>query len=115
MGKLEKKGDVRFVPIKKEMAARIPYIVEFYVTNETFDKNAKIQNIIFLIQDPNFQGDRTRLYETFLDLIGEDSRQYKLNESQNLQQGIGQAGGQAAPAGIAGGPAQAGLPAAAAV
>ena len=114
MDELQKKGDTRFVKIKRAIVERMPYVVEFFVGNEQFDKNSKLQNILFLLNDPNFPGDKRKLYETFFDLIGEDPKQYKLYETNGAQQGIGGIAAQGGGAPIGGGqntPALLGAPA----
>jgi len=55
---LQQMGDTRYPQIKKELMKNLEFFVEFFVTNEKFDKNIKIQNLIMMKQDPNFTGSR---------------------------------------------------------
>lgn len=82
-------GDTRFPELKKEVIKQIPFIVQFYVNNERFDKGVMIQNLTQLMQNPNFTGSREKLDEAILDLIGLSGRQFrksKREQEAELQQ-----------------------------
>lgn len=81
-----KLGDMRFAAIKKKIVENAQYTIEFYVNNEKFDKAVQIQNIIQVLQDPNFSGSREKLYESLLDLLGLQGRNYRKSAKEKEQE-----------------------------
>lgn len=107
-----KMGDMRFAEIKKDIVKSAQYTIEFYVNNEKFDKGVQIQNIIRVLQDPNYTGSREKLNESLLDLLGLQGRNYRKSEKEKqeaLLQSFLQARGEQQP-GATGAPTGAVLP-----
>ncbi|MFA6295522.1 MAG: hypothetical protein WC666_03845 [Candidatus Paceibacterota bacterium] len=78
----QKQGGNRFAEIKKQMVKNIPVSVEFYITNESFDKNIKVQNMLQMLNNPLYTGSRTRLEEEILDLLELSGRRYKKTDDE---------------------------------
>jgi len=78
----QKMGGNRFAEIKKWMVKNIPVSVEFYITNETFDKNIRVQNLLQMLNNPLYTGSRTRLEEEILDLLELSGRRYKKTDEE---------------------------------
>lgn len=93
-------GDMRFAEIKRELIENSEFTIEFYVNSERFDKAVQVQNILQVLQDPNYSGSRDKLYESLLDLLGLQGRNYRKTEKEKqadmmkamLEGGAGQMG-----------------------
>jgi len=77
INKQKQLGDMRFPELKKTLMDKVGYSIEFYVTNESFDSGRKIQNMMMMIQDPNFTGSRAAVEATILDLMNENAGMYR--------------------------------------
>jgi len=86
MEELRKQGDMRFPELKKEMLKDLDYYIEFYVTNETFDKAQKIQNLMAMKADPNFTGSRKALEEEILYLLDENPAAFRKTAEEKAQE-----------------------------
>jgi hypothetical protein len=82
MADLRKQGDMRFPELKKEMLKDLDYYIEFYVTNETFDKGQKVQNLMAMKADPTFTGSRKALEEEILYLLDENPAAFRKTEEE---------------------------------
>jgi len=81
---LAEKGDMRWADIKKSFLKNLNYSFEFYVNNESFDKNVKIQNLMSLRQNPNMSGERIDM--AILDLMGENSKHFMKTDEEKAQE-----------------------------
>jgi hypothetical protein len=81
---LSQNGDMRWADIKKSFLKNLNYQFEFYVANESFDKNVKIQNLMSLRQNPNLSGERIDM--AILDLLGENSKHFMKTEEEKAQE-----------------------------
>jgi len=110
---LDKMGDQRWTQITKELLKKLDYITEFYVTNESFNKQVMIQNLLAMVKDPLFPGSRQKVYAYILDLMNMAGRRFNKSEDeirQEIQQQmmISAAKGGMTPGGGGGMPAPAG-------
>lgn len=76
---------MRFPEIKKEMFKDLEYYIEFYVTNETFDRDKKIENLMIMRSDPMFTGSRKALEDQILYLLDENPTAFRLSEEEKAQ------------------------------
>jgi len=81
---LKKLGDSRFVNIKKEFLNGLDYVFEFYVNNEAFDKNVKIQNLLAMRGNTNLSV--KKIDSTLLDLMGENPKAYEKTEKEKQEE-----------------------------
>lgn len=83
---LRSEGDTRFSQFKKSLLKEAEYFIEFYMTNEGFDKNVKIQNLTTLKQDPNFTGSRKAIENEIMDLMDLNPSLYQKTEEEGKQE-----------------------------
>lgn len=83
---LTKMGDTRWAELKESMLEGIERNVEFYVTNETFDKSAKLQTLQALKADPTYTGSHKALEDAIFDLMNENPRQFDKTEEEKAQE-----------------------------
>jgi hypothetical protein len=87
--KSQREGKPRFVQIIDEMIKNLRFTVEFFVSNESFDKLNRIrelqQAIQNAIQDPNNTLSITRLQQEVLDLLNLSGSRFKMTQ-QEIQQ-----------------------------
>lgn len=72
-----KNGESRFIDWKKEVTENIAYYIEFYMDNESFDKNVEIQNLIALKNSPTFTGSQEKVDEAIFDLLNKNPKQFR--------------------------------------
>ncbi len=81
---LEINGDMRFVQLKKEILKDIDYIIEFYVTNEGFDKNIEIQTLQYMKNDTQLS--TKAIDAAILDLLNKNPKQFEKTEEEKLEE-----------------------------
>lgn len=81
---LEKKGSNRWAQLSKELLKNLNYIFEFYVNNESFDKNVKIQNMLTLRANTDLSTKRIDM--TLMDLMGENPKQFEKTEQEKQEE-----------------------------
>lgn len=79
---VRKKGKQRFVTFTKDLLSKKKMLFDWFVNNETFDKQARITNINQVVSSPLYTGDRNALYNELLDIIGVPVS--KLDEKKNM-------------------------------
>lgn len=82
MQELGKHSDMRWVELKKPLYKLVHFAIEFFVNNESFDKNTQIKNILQVLADQNFTGSRKKLYAQLLDLIGLSGKQFEKTDEE---------------------------------
>lgn len=82
-------GDMRFAELKKEIIEGLNFNIDFYITNETFDKATMLANIQDTITSvltiPNSEYSVDKLIAEKLDLMGMSPRRYR-KSPQEIQQ-----------------------------
>lgn len=84
MAEMEKNEDMRFVELKKELMKDLEYVVEFYVTNEGFDKNVDIQTLQFMKQDTALS--KKAIDGSILDMMNENPKQFEKTDEEKLDE-----------------------------
>jgi len=79
-------GDMRFPELKKELIKGLEYFIEFYVTNEGFDKNIKVQNLTALKNDPSFTGSREAVDDEILELMDLNPARYEKSMEEKTRE-----------------------------
>jgi len=75
LDELKKFGDKRWAELKKEVLKHLNYSFEFYVNNESFDKNTKIQNLLAMRQNTELSSKKIDM--TLMDLMGENPKAFE--------------------------------------
>ena len=83
---LKGKGDMRFAQLKKSILKNADYFIEFYVTNEGFDKNVKIQNLTQLKNDPMFTGSRRAVENEIMDTLNLNPSLFQKTEEEKKEE-----------------------------
>jgi len=86
MAQLAKMDDMRFPDLKKEMLKGVDSFIEFYVTNESFDKKSKVETLVGIKNDPNSTKNKEAVEDTILDLLNENPRQYDKTPEQKAME-----------------------------
>lgn len=86
MAELAQMEDMRFPNLKKEMLKNADYFIEFYVTNESFDKRSKVETLIGMKNDPNSTKNKEAIEDAILDILNENPRQYDKTPEQKAQE-----------------------------
>ena len=73
---------------KKGMFDWLKWNVEFFVTNEQFDKTSKLQTLQQMLVDPNFTGSRKSIEDAILDLVNENPRQFDKTDEEKKALGV---------------------------
>jgi hypothetical protein len=79
----QKQGDMRWAEIKKAMLKNIDTYIEFYVTNEPFDKRAKLDALLTMKADPYTTKSREAIEDSLLDILNENPRQFDKTPEEN--------------------------------
>lgn len=79
-------GETRFAQIKKDLLKDIDLKIEFFVNNESFDKNTQIRNILAMLNSSNYTGSRKALEEELRDLIGLSGDRYEKSEEEKQEE-----------------------------
>lgn len=77
MTETAKSGESRFAEWKKEVSDNLCYYLEFYMDNESFDKNVEIQNLIALKNSATFTGSQEKVDEAIFDLLNKNPKQFR--------------------------------------
>lgn len=73
---LQKMGDTRWASVKKKLLKGLNYVIEFFVNNETFDKQSKLEMYQAMLANPNYSGSRKAIEDAIFDLMNENPRQF---------------------------------------
>lgn len=84
LDELKKFGDKRWAELKKEVIKNLNYSFEFYVNNESFDKNTKIQNLLLMRQ--NTQLSSKKIDMSLMDLMGENPKAFEKTPEEIKQE-----------------------------
>lgn len=81
---LRQGGDTRFPEFKKELLKGAKFMVDFYVTGESFDKRGKLEALAGMKNDPTSTKSKQKLEDAMLDLMNENPRQFDKTEEEKM-------------------------------
>lgn len=81
-----KHGDMRFMNLKKKLIKLADLSVDVSVNNERFDKIARGQMLLNIANNPNYAGDRGKIFDTIMEMEGEDPDRFRTQQPSPAMQ-----------------------------